>query len=315
VTIAPERPPVRKAHPMAAEALIREARRRQHRRYAAIVAVVLLVPGAAALAWGGWGATKSSPPGGSETGGNPLVIPTQSQLQAEMVADLFPTSAADFTKGDQFVSLTNALTVRRQARCLTQAGFPSSMRVIPPGTGAGDNVDFPDTRRISAHGFNYGSQQSGGGALVSTGDHLTGLKAHQFLQAKAFCLAAAVTVFAPLDTGIAASLSAAWQFGVMPSIDQSPAVTSALAGWSACLLRGGVRVTTIDQFFSYADRRSASGESSGARRRLGQLFGRCMSMPESIRVRLRVSARSAFLAGHEPEVRMLYALFNRIVRQ
>ena len=238
MTIAPERPPVSLDHPLPAEALIREARRRQRRRYAAIIVVILLALGATALTWGGWGPTSSPRTGGTNASGNPLVLPTQSQLRAEMLAELFPTSAADFTKGEQLVSVTNALTVQRQASCLTQAGFPSSMQAITPGTGLGDNVDFPDTRRISAHGFNYGTQQVGGGALVSAADQ----NAPQFLQTSAACLKAAIAVLAPLDTGSAASLSAAWQSGVLPRIDESQGFKSALVGWSACMLRGGVRV-------------------------------------------------------------------------
>ena len=306
MTIAPERPPVSLDYPLPAEALIREARRRQRRRYAAIVVVILLALGAAALAWGGWGPTSSPPTGGTDAGGNPLVLPTQSQLRAEMLAELFPTSAADFTKGEQLVSVTNALTVQRQARCLTQAGFPSSMRVITPGTGLGDNVDFPDTPRIAAHGFNYGTQQVGGGALVSSADQ----KAPRFLQTSAACLKAAIAVLAPLDTGSAASLSAAWNSGVLPRIDESQAFKTALVGWSACMRRGGVRVTTIDDFFNYA-----SLQVLKDRQRLGELFGRCMLTPESVRVRMRISARSTFIADHEEEVSKLYALFDRLVRK
>ena len=159
MTIAPERLPAHSESPRAVEALIREARRRQHRRYSAIIGAVFLVVGAAVLASGGWGTSKPSVHGGGQTGGNSLVIPSKLQLHAEMVAGLFPTSAADFTKGEQFISLVNALQVQRRAACLTRAGFPSTIRVISPGTGIGDNTEFPDTSRISARGLNSGSQQ------------------------------------------------------------------------------------------------------------------------------------------------------------
>jgi hypothetical protein len=305
VTIAPERPTVSLEPPLTAEALIREARRRQRRRHAAIILVILLALGATALAWGGWGSTSSPGTGGTNAGGNPLVLPKQSQLRTEILAALFPTSAADFTKGEQLASVTNALTIQRQARCLTRAGFPSSMRVIMPGTGLADNVDFPDTPRIAAHGFNYGTQQVGGGALVTAADQ----KAPRFLQASAACLKAAVAVLSPLDTGSSATLSAAWNSKVLPSIDDGQTFKTALIGWSECMRRGGVHVKTIDDFFNYS-----SLQPLKDRQRLGELFGRCMSTPESVRVRLRMSARSSFLADHKNEVSNLYALFDRLVK-
>jgi hypothetical protein len=70
----------------------------------------------------------------------------------------------------------------------------------------------------------------------------------------------------------------------------------------------------MNDFFNYASLQSLEGENANAKQRLAELFGRCMATPEAVRVRLRVSARSTFLADHHEEVANLDALFARLVR-
>jgi len=310
VTIAPERPPTDSELPAAAEALIREARQRQRRRRRLLGITFVVVVALVVLAFDGPGSGRPVTPGGATGSPTPLGVPSPSQLHAEMLAYYFPTSAADFTVSEQFVSLTNALTAKRQAECLTRAGFPSSINVIPPGNGMGDNTEFPDTSRIATSGLNSGSQQLGTADLVSTGSWATGRNVHMFNEAKAWCGAASTAFYAPLNTGAAGALQQAWQSGVIPQVDNSPAFTKALTGWSSCMKRGGVDVTTLDGFFTYADSQAQSGPPSAG---LGELFGRCLAPAESIRVHLRQSARVAFIAEHASDVNALSALVDQLV--
>jgi len=310
VTIAPERSPTHSELPAAAEALIREARQRQRRRRRRHGITFVVVVALVVLAFEGAGSGRPVTPGGAAGSPTPLVIPSPSQIHAEALAYFFPTSAADFTASEKFVSLINALTAKRQATCLTRAGFPSSISVIPPGDGMGDNTEFPDTSRISASGLNSGSQQSGGADLVSTGPWAAGRNAQMFEGARARCEAVATAFYAPLNTGTAGALQQAWQSMVVPEVDKSQAFTRALSGWSSCMKRGGVDVTTLDGFFTYADRQAQSGSPSAA---LGELFGRCLAPAESLRVHLRQSARVAFITEHASDISALSALVNRLV--
>lgn len=311
MTIAPDRPATWTEPPVGTEALIREARRRQRRRWTIIGVIVITLTATAVVVLDGPGSgspAKSTAASGHPT---PFVIPSAKQLHDETLGNYFPTSAADFTAGLLFASLVNALTVKREAECLTSAGFPSSIQVVAPGDGQADNTEFPPASRIASSGLNAGSQQGGSAALIRTGPWRTGLTRRQFAEATSRCNASAVAIYAPLNSGTPKALQVAWMSSVIPQVDTSPAFKGALVGWSACMRSGGVDVSTLDQFFDYADHQQGRGRSIVG---IGRLFGRCMGPAEALRVHLRQAARSSFILEHSAEVSALTTLVNRTVR-
>jgi len=256
VTITPVRPDSRAISDDSIQVLIEEARRHRRRRLIAWLVTVLVLGGLIAAAVvgfdsGGSGHGKVSL---SNATPNPAIAGPFSVVRSEMLAYLFPTSGADFTSGNKFAVLMNGTRAQSKAVCLSKAGYSSVITYSSGGSAVGDNIEFPNIGELSSRGFILTGPATREPSYIvkNTGAQPTGSAAAAYRSARSQCGEASFVPFTKL-LNQANSLTGAWENRIVPGIDHSPAFQSALVGWSACVQRGGVNVTSLEGFFGYAD--------------------------------------------------------------
>ena len=316
MTIATERPMATAHAEEPIQVLIEEALQHRRRRYAVWLAALLLVGALVTVlaTGGGSGGSKLANNSHDNANAGPIAAGALPTVRSELLAYLFPTSGADFAKGDRYATLISGLTVQSTAACLTDAGYPSTVRTSRWGNVGGDNSEFPDIAQLSSRGFLLTGSTSRLTTydIVSVGSAPAGAAAAAYWSARSRCGAAARAHFAPIASSSAA-LVAAWSGHIVPSIDRSATFQKALVGWASCLQRRGVHVTTLSDFFQFADAASHKSPASGYVVNLGKWYATCLAPAEAARDHLRLTARDAFLAVHSNQISVISQRLGQIV--
>jgi len=303
VTIAPAAPTTVTAQSEAIEVLFREARRRRRRRWSVGLLLFALVVGALVLGLdgsssGGGGAIGSS---GSGTPSGAGIQPpgTSATVEAEMLDYFFPTDGLDFADAYRFVAWEGSAMAAMTNRCLTGTGFP----VNPPSAAlvyGGDNTEFPELQYLSQHGFLVMEPPSYPGPNPTRG-----MSSVRYGSAERRCRTSTSAGFHSLiETG--APLQQQWM-STVTAIDAGPQFQRALVGWRSCTQRAGVDVTTISDFFTYADSQAHGGSTQDSIH-LGRIYARCLGPAEAVRDQLRQQARVSFLSNHASAVAELTSM-------
>jgi hypothetical protein len=305
MTIATERPTAGAHAEEPIQVLIEEALQHRRRRVGVWLAALLLVGAlVAVLAMGGGsGGPKLAHNSLDNANASPLAVGALPTVRSELLAYLFPTSGADFANGLRYTALISGLTVQLKAACLTDAGYPSTVRTTRWGNVGGDNSEFPDIAQLSSRGFLLTGSASHLTTynVASVGSAPTGAASAAYWSARSRCGAAARAHFSPIARAYA-PLAAAWSGHTVPSIDRSATFQKALVGWASCLQRRGVRVSTLSDFFQFADAASHKSPASRYVVNLGKWYATCLAPAEAARDHLRLTARDAFLATHSDQI-------------
>lgn len=308
MTIATERPTAAAHAEEPIQVLIEQALQHRRRRFAIWLAALLLVGAlVTVLAMGGGsGGTKLAHNSQDNANASPIALGALLTVRSELLAYLFPTSGADFAKGNRYATLISGLTVQLKAACLTDAGYPSTVRTSRWGNVGGDNSEFPDIAQLSSRGFLLTGSASylTTYKVASVGSAPTGAASAAYWSARSRCGAAARAHFAPIARAYA-PLVAAWSGHAVPSIDRSATFQKALVGWASCLQRRGVRVSTLSDFFQFADAASHKSPASRYVVNLGKWYASCLAPAEAVRDQLRRAARDAFMANHVNQLSLI----------
>jgi hypothetical protein len=311
VTITAAPPAEPRSLATAVEVLFKEARHRRRRRWLggvlafALMAVPLIV-GFGGSSSGG-GTTKGS--AGSRISDNAGFQPpgAPSTVQAEMLDYFIPTNGSDFASGYRFITWESSAMTQMTNRCLAAADFPPTAQSKAIAYG-GDNTEFPDLSYLSEHGFL--ATESPPLSEVGPAGGLASGTAQAYRSMERRCRISTDAAFQALY-GIGAGLMGQWM-NVVSKIDAGPQFQGALVGWQSCTRRAGIDVTTISDFFTYADWEAENGGSAQNSVHLGQIYARCLGQAEAVRDRLRQKAKVSFLAAHTSTTAELTAMLKSL---
>ena len=279
--------------------LIKEARRLRRRRWYAISLVAAVVAGAIAVGTIGSG-SPTLPSGIVNPDGSAFHLAplTNSQVKTGLLDSLFPTNAHDLAAGWVFADHLQLTRSLNQVSCMSSNGFKSTV-VVRKSYLSGDNSVFPNVVGLAKENF----------------QDTTSMQADQFERpipmggttTKAFNLArqhCGSIAFAKVNSLLYAdNLMSSWNGTLQSSIEHSSTFALYQAGFASCVQRGGVNVSTIDTYFSYADSRvRASSNVSTTSRRLSALYARCVTPLEQWRDHLRKVDRSRAISSNSEEI-------------
>jgi hypothetical protein len=211
----------------------------------------------------------------------------------------------DFANGQVFVQNTGAIEAKTLDGCMIADGFPAPP-YIPIGYD-GDNEEFPLISYLAVHGFLSGtlSPQSDPTAGMSSSEK----KAYN--QADVRCFNQSLVDFNPVTTP-GTALAALWM-NVVSQIDASKPFQTALHGFSTCLHSHGVPASSIAGFFDYSSKGIYNSNYEKSYLYFGQLYAKCLAPAESLRDRMRATARASFYDEHATAINALRETWNTLI--
>jgi len=222
-----------------------------------------------------------------------------------MLDFLMPTSGASFANGFRFGNAEQVLRGDQLNSCLDSKGFKGQAS-WGEQLYDGDNEVFPYLAYLDAVGFGpttIGPNPTDGPSALLRTSYGTTLKA---------CQKELHTVaWRPIDQ-LEASVRSQW-WTIVNQISGSRAFQTALVGFRTCTADAGIRVDTIDGYFTYMSQHGAIGTGPGGNaleRGFATTYARCLGPAEVIRDHLRVQARSKFISTHAAEINVVEAVVN-----